>query len=105
MRFRPIRRLQGTIVASLCHFGQFRVSESRRPSGAAQIADRFPAVLDEVDCDRLAIGLDHAALAGALPFSHGDPFDRILIAQARIERLTFVSNETLFDDFGVKRIW
>jgi len=34
-----------------------------------------------------------------------DPFDRILIAQAQAENLLLVSNERLFDGFGVQRLW
>lgn len=37
--------------------------------------------------------------------THRDPFDRLLIAQALLSDLTLVSNERLFDDFGVKRLW
>ena len=44
------------------------------------------------------------SLAG-LPPLHRDPFDRLLIAQALAEDLTLVSNETLFDSFGVRRLW
>ena len=36
---------------------------------------------------------------------HRDPFDRMLIAQAQIEDLPLVTNETLFDDYGVTRLW
>ncbi|MCC7274708.1 MAG: type II toxin-antitoxin system prevent-host-death family antitoxin [Alphaproteobacteria bacterium] len=36
---------------------------------------------------------------------HRDPFDRMLIAQALIDDMTLVSNERLFDGFGVRRIW
>ncbi len=46
---------------------------------------------------------EHAALAGALAIPHKDPFDRLLMAQA--EGLWLVSNETLFDGFGVRRLW
>lgn len=53
----------------------------------------------------LAVTMVHAIRAGALKHPHGDPFDRILIAQAQIEGLTLVSNERLFDAFGVKRLW
>jgi len=35
----------------------------------------------------------------------GDPFDRMLIAQSLNEELTLVSNERLFDSFGVSRLW
>lgn len=53
----------------------------------------------------LAISRVHAIRAGTLEFEHKDPFDRLLIAQAEIEGLTLISNERLFDRFGVARIW
>lgn len=71
----------------------------------AAIARDFPAILDQLDYSPLPVSLAHAALAGAIDHPHGDPFDRLLIAQARIERVPIVSNETLFDGFGVQRIW
>jgi PIN domain nuclease of toxin-antitoxin system len=53
----------------------------------------------------LPVSLDHELLAGSLDIAHKDPFDRLLIAQARIEQVPIVSNEALFDGFGVERIW
>jgi PIN domain nuclease of toxin-antitoxin system len=53
----------------------------------------------------LAITVAHAAVAGALPMDHKDPFDRLLIAQTQIEDAVLVSNEKLFDGFGVSRLW
>lgn len=53
----------------------------------------------------LPISFDHASLAGSLDLEHKDPFDRLLIAQARIERVPIVSNEEAFDRFGVERVW
>jgi PIN domain nuclease of toxin-antitoxin system len=47
----------------------------------------------------------HAVRVAALPFHHKDPFDRLLIAQSLVEDLTLVSNETVFDSYGVKRLW
>lgn len=69
------------------------------------IAARFPEALDSLAYTPLPITMAHAARAGALPHPHRDPFDRILIAQALLEGLTLVSNETLFDAFGVERVW
>lgn len=71
----------------------------------AAIAHDFPALLDQLDYSPLPVSMAHAALAGALDHPHGDPFDRLLIAQARIERVKIVSNEALFDRFGVERVW
>jgi len=53
----------------------------------------------------LAVTVAHGQRAGALPASHRDPFDRMLIAQAQIENLVIVSSEALFDAYGITRIW
>lgn len=53
----------------------------------------------------LLISADHAEAAGALPLHHRDPFDRMLIAQARLEDLELVSNDALFDAYAIRRLW
>jgi len=53
----------------------------------------------------LGIDIRHAQRAAALPDFHRDPFDRILVAQAQIENLVLVTNEALFDRYGVRRLW
>lgn len=72
---------------------------------AAELAGAFEAEIARADCDQLPITLAHAVTAGKLDPAHRDPFDRMLIAQALIEGVPIVSNETLFDRFGVERIW
>jgi PIN domain nuclease of toxin-antitoxin system len=49
----------------------------------------------------LPITLAHAAAAGRLPSHHGDPFDRMLVAQAQLEGLTIVSRDPVFDHYPV----
>ncbi len=53
----------------------------------------------------LAVTLAHSVLAGRLEITHKDPFDRLLIAQSLIEDIPLVSNERIFDQTGVNRIW
>ena len=53
----------------------------------------------------LPITVDDGARAGALPGPLRDPFDRMLIAQALSRGLALISNETLFDRYGVHRLW
>ena len=50
---------------------------------------------------RLDINFDHAKLAGELPDIHKDPFDRMLIAQAMIEKLTLVTSDNLIAKYDV----
>ena len=49
----------------------------------------------------LPITLAHAAAAGRLPAHHGDPFDRMLVAQAQLEGLTIVSRDPVFESYAV----
>jgi len=74
------------------------------PSAAA-LANAFEAEITAVDCTPLPISVAHAEAAGKLDAAHRGPFDRLLIAQARVERLVLVSNETLFDSYGIERLW
>ena len=72
---------------------------------ATPFARHHQRMMAELEWSALPVSMDHASLAGSLDIPHKDPFDRLLIAQARIERVPIVSNETLFDAFGVERIW
>ena len=53
----------------------------------------------------LPISIRHGQKGGALFGPHRDPFDRMLIAHVVIEDLTLVSNEPIFDAYGVRRLW
>ena len=69
------------------------------------IAGRLAAIVPTQGFGTLEITMAHSDIAGLLPFDHRDPFDRLLIAQAQVEQALLVSNETLFDSFGVRRLW
>jgi PIN domain nuclease of toxin-antitoxin system len=73
--------------------------------GAAAVAKDLVGCLVSQDFLELPITLLHGQTAGALPGPHRDPFDRMLIAQAMVERLILVSNEVGFDSYGVQRLW
>lgn len=50
----------------------------------------------------LHIGLEHAMAAGRLPMIHRDPFDRMLVAQARCEDLTLVTRDPYCQQYDVQ---
>lgn len=52
----------------------------------------------------LAITTEHALAVETLPQHHADPFDRLLIAQAKLEELTLVTRDTRFAAYGVELI-
>lgn len=53
----------------------------------------------------LPITAEHAERAAALPRHHGDPFDRMLVAQAELESLTLVTADRQLGAYGVPILW
>ena len=66
---------------------------------------RLPLILVERGMIALPITPAHAIEAASLPPLHRDPFDRMLIAQGRRERLAIVTNDPLFKQYDVKTVW
>lgn len=60
--------------------------------------------LEERAFEPLEVTIAHALAVASLPNHHSDPFDRILIAQARLENLTIVTSDAAFDDYDVRRL-
>lgn len=81
---------------------KFRIG--RLPHAAALAAD-LSSVIAVQGFVELPITLRHGDKAGNLPGPHRDPFDRMLIAQALLADLVLVSNEAVFDCYGVRRMW
>jgi PIN domain nuclease of toxin-antitoxin system len=72
---------------------------------ASPIAGRFGEMLEEENFKALAVTPEHGDLAGSFPSPHADPWDRLLAAQAQIERLTLVSNDPQMKTFGITPYW
>lgn len=53
----------------------------------------------------LPISFRHAELAGTMESDHRDPFDRMLIAQAKLEAMPIISADRVFETFDVQIIW
>ena len=76
-----------------------------RLSSAVDLLSDFEETLNSRGFKVLPIMAGHGIRAGLLPGPHRDPFDRMLIAQAQAETLTIVSNDKVFDQYGVRRLW
>ncbi|MBM3548416.1 MAG: type II toxin-antitoxin system VapC family toxin [Alphaproteobacteria bacterium] len=53
----------------------------------------------------LPIDLKHTDAVAALPFHHRDPFDRMLIAQCQVEKLTLVTADRRLQPYDVPFLW
>ena len=69
--------------------------------GKLEIPSNFRKVLDEQPFEMLPITAEHAHAVGDLPAHHRDPFDRMLIAQATVERLSIVTRNTIIKEYKI----
>jgi PIN domain nuclease of toxin-antitoxin system len=65
----------------------------------------IPAQLAENNISGLPVQLSHALAVCDLPMHHRDPFDRILVAQARLEKMTLMTSDSLISMYDVYVIW
>ncbi len=80
--------------------------------GKLDMRGDYESVIDDVtgnDMDILPISFAHTVQQHKLPFYHKDPFDRIIVAQAIVEKLDLVSSDAVFEQYlagkGPNRIW
>ncbi len=74
-------------------------------AGARVVAEDVSGAIAAEGFNPLAVSVLHAERAGGLASDHRDPFNRMLIAQAISDDLALVSNERVFEAYGVKRLW
>lgn len=82
----------------------------KRRLGKLEIVDRpalewFNDFVSRSGLRQLAISADHLGGAESLPALHSDPFDRLLVAQARHERLSVLTQDRLVTQYDVDAIW
>ena len=69
------------------------------------VAVYLPDRLEKLSIQIVPISLDHVLETASLPLHHGDPFDRLLIAQSRVENIPIVTGDRHFKKYGVEVLW
>lgn len=77
--------------------GKLTLSSAFRPWVIQALADLRAALLP--------ITVEHAEAQATLAKHHGDPFDRLLVAQSMVEGIPIVSGDSILDRYGISRIW
>lgn len=78
--------------------------EIKRAIGKLDAPDDLVDQLDASGFHRVAISAEHATVAGRLPRHHADPFDRMLIAQAIVEKRAVVTRDERFGRYDVTTV-
>lgn len=69
------------------------------------ILEKLPTYIRKERFEVLPISIEHGVLAGSLPDNHRDPFDRMLIAQAKLEHLSIITTDKIFKNYGIRTVW
>lgn len=65
----------------------------------------LPRLIEDNGFILLPIATDDATFVCDLPHHHGDPFDRLMTAQAMRRNLRVISSDPVFERYGLRRIW
>jgi len=105
----PVQRLvedrSATLLVSIATPWEMAVKVASGKLDAADILDRFEDELRRGKFTMLETVVRHVIDGGRLPPHHRDPFDRLLAAQALDMGIPLLSRDTIFDEYGVLRIW
>ena len=101
-------RLAGTPLRQLLHQSSVYVSVATAWELAIKLASNkleLPVPVSKMAAvygfSELLITFQHVEQAAVLPFHHRDPFDRLLVAQAQVERLILVTTDKKLAEYGV----
>ena len=78
---------------------------AKSAKGRLRMPEPLRVTVASDDFTELPFTLQHAEELQRLPLHHGDPMDRILVAQARAEGATIVTHDRAFEAYGVPVIW
>ena len=75
-------------------------------AGAAAVVSGYREHLARLRAQELPITGHHALTAGTLQWSHRDPFDRVIVAQAVLESLPVVTSDAALVEFpAIRTVW
>ena len=75
--------------------------EIKRAMGKLDIPKNFRQTMEKMQLMELSISIEHSESLADLPMHHKDPFDRMLIAQAKQEGLTLVTRDKIMRQYDV----
>lgn len=77
----------------------------KRGIGKLEVPDDLPETIEDEGFSWLPIAPNDAWTVATLPDHHGDPFDRMLIAQAQNQEVPILSGDPRFADYEVEVRW
>ncbi len=86
------------VFASAASIWELRIKSAK---GKLKLSKKFSQAVIDTGIQALPIRFEHADQIESLPSIHGDPFDRILVAQAMVENLILVTRDVYIRDYPI----
>lgn len=102
---KAISRESNDILVSAASAWELATKQRLGKLGLPDAVNRFGELCAADGFSHLAVSWAHAQQAGAYRLAHRDPFDRLLAAQAELERLTLITADPALAAFPAKRLW
>jgi len=93
--------IQDADIAYLSAISAWEI-EIKKARGNLEAPDNLEATIASRGVRPLSVTLAHAVAAGRLPLLHRDPFDRMLVAQAKVESLILLTTDTLLRRYDAR---
>jgi PIN domain nuclease of toxin-antitoxin system len=77
---------------------------TKRTLGRLEYPDNLLDVLNQQNMQVLSIDAPHALTVAQLPLLHQDPFDRMLVAQAKVENLTLITSDSKITAYNINTL-
>ena len=96
-----LKRPDVQVVVSVVSLWEISI---KRATGKLVAPDDLPAIIESMRHELLTVSGIHAWAAGSLPRLHGDPFDRLLVAQAVAENIPLITHDRQLERYDVRII-
>src|ERR1700744_1207368 len=100
-----IENSSSTLAISLATPWEMSIKTSIGRLDAADIVDDFESILARGRFHLQVPTVTHVIRSGRLPWIHRDPFDRLIAVQALELGWSLLSKDSVFDAYGVRRLW
>ena len=100
-----IQEESNTVLLSIVSLWEITIKVSLKKLEVSRNIEEIIEFIPENGFEILPIFPSHLIELSRLQFHHRDPFDRLLVAQAKSEHVHFISKDEILDKYGIKRIW
>ena len=96
---------QSEVTASVVNLWELCLKANKPGALIDNPADWWERYVTGKGISSLSVRVPHILRLGSLPEFHKDPFDRILVAQAMVEKLSLVTKDSTLSKYGISVVW